>query len=42
MTQSRGRKGVAGCDNILEGQLARGRWLLGNDFTLVECDYGRC
>jgi len=26
--------------NILEGQLAHGRWLLGDDFTLVECDYG--
>ena len=25
---------------ILEGQLANRTWLLGDDFTLVECDYG--
>ena len=24
---------------ILEGQLANGKWLLGNDFTLVDCAY---
>ena len=26
--------------SILEGQLANGTWLLGDDFPLVECAYG--
>jgi glutathione S-transferase len=25
---------------ILEDQLAKTKWMLGEDFTLVECDYG--
>ena len=37
---ARGEKALPDVINILEGQLAHGRWLLGNDFTLVECDYG--
>jgi GSH-dependent disulfide-bond oxidoreductase len=25
---------------ILDGQLAKSQWLMGNDFTLVDCAYG--
>ena len=25
---------------IVEGQVAKGKWVLGDDFTLVDCAYG--
>jgi glutathione S-transferase len=37
---ARGEKALPDVIRILEGQLAHGTWLLGDDFTLVECDYG--
>jgi glutathione S-transferase len=37
---TRGEKALPAVISILEGQLANGTWLLGEDFTLVECDYG--
>jgi len=37
---ARGEKALPAVLSILEGQLANGKWLLGEDFTLVECDYG--
>jgi glutathione S-transferase len=37
---ARGEKALPAVIRILEGQLAHGTWLLGNDFTLVECAYG--
>jgi len=37
---ARGEKALPDVIRILEGQLAHGTWLLGNDFTLVECAYG--
>src|SRR5499433_1083222 len=36
---ARGEKALPAVLSILEGQLAHGKWLLGEDFTLVECDY---
>ena len=37
---ARGEKALPAVLSILEGQLAHGTWLLGDEFTLVECDYG--
>ena len=37
---ARGEKALPNVIRILEGQLAKNRWLLGDDFTLVECAYG--
>jgi glutathione S-transferase len=37
---ARGEKALPAVISILEGQLAKGKWLLGDEFTLVECDYG--
>ena len=37
---ARGEKALPPVIRILEGQLAKNKWLLGNDFTLVECAYG--
>src|SRR5215831_19513903 len=37
---ARGEKALPAVISILEGQLAKGKWLLGNEFTLVECAYG--
>ena len=36
---ARGEKALPAVLSILEGQLAHGKWLLGENFTLVECDY---
>jgi glutathione S-transferase len=37
---ARGEKALPDVIRILEGQLANGRWILGEDFTLVDCAYG--
>jgi glutathione S-transferase len=37
---ARGEKALPGVLSILEGQLAKGTWLLGDDFSLVECAAG--
>jgi glutathione S-transferase len=37
---ARGEKALPHVIKILEGQLANGKWLLGDDFSLVECAYG--
>ena len=37
---ARGEKALPNVIRTLEGQLAKNRWLLGDDFTLVECAYG--
>ncbi len=37
---ARGEKALPDVVRVLEGQLAHGTWLLGDDFTLVECAYG--
>lgn len=37
---ARGEKALPPVIRILEGQLAKVKWLLGNEFTLVECAYG--
>jgi glutathione S-transferase len=37
---ARGEQALPDVIRILEGQLAQGTWLLGEDFTLVECAYG--
>jgi glutathione S-transferase len=36
---ARGEKALPDVIKILEGQLTRGKWLLGDDFTLVDCAY---
>jgi glutathione S-transferase len=36
---ARGEKALPGLISIVEGQLAKGKWLLGSDFTLVDCGY---
>src|SRR5215510_8039312 len=36
----RGEKALPAVSSILEGQLGHGTWLLGEDFTLVDCAYG--
>jgi glutathione S-transferase len=37
---ARGEKALPAVIRVLDGQLAKGKGLLGNDFTLVECAYG--
>lgn len=37
---ARGENALPDVLRILEGQLAKGKWMLGNEFSLVECDYG--
>jgi len=37
---ARGEKALPAALSILEGQLAKNKWVLGNDFSLVDCDYG--
>jgi glutathione S-transferase len=37
---ARGEKALPAVLEILERQLAKGKWMLGNDFTLVDCAYG--
>ena len=37
---ARGEKVLPSVLQILDGQLAKSKWLLGEDFTLVECAYG--
>lgn len=36
---ARGEKALPKVIGILEGQLAKGKWLLGEDFSLVDCAY---
>ena len=36
---ARGEKALPEVLAIVEGQLARGKWILGNDFSLVDCAY---
>ncbi len=36
---ARGEKALPGVISVVEGQLAKGKWMLGNDFTLVDCAY---
>jgi glutathione S-transferase len=36
---ARAEKALPGVIGIVEGQLARGRWILGNEFSLVDCAY---
>ena len=36
---TRGEKALPGVIAIIEGQLAKGKWMLGNEFSLVDCDY---
>jgi len=36
---ARGEKALPDVIAVLEGQLAKGKWMLGNDFSLVDCDY---
>jgi glutathione S-transferase len=36
----RGEKALPGVLSILEGQLTKGKWLLGDDFSLLECAAG--
>jgi glutathione S-transferase len=37
---ARGEKALPEVIRVLDAQLAKGKWLLGDDFTLVECAYG--
>ena len=37
---ARGEKALPGVLQILEDQLKKNTWMLGEDFSLVECDYG--
>jgi GST-like protein len=37
---ARGEKALPDVISIVEGQLANTKWLLGRDFTLVDCGYG--
>jgi glutathione S-transferase len=36
----RGEKALPDVIRIVEGQLAKGKWLMGSDFSLVDCGYG--
>jgi len=36
---ARAEKALPGVIGIVEGQLARGQWMLGNEFSLVDCAY---
>jgi len=37
---ARGEKALPDLIAIIEGQLAKNKWMLGDDFTLVDCAYG--
>ena len=37
---ARGEKALPDVIGIIEGQLAKGKWIMGNEFTLVDCAYG--
>ena len=37
---ARGEKALPEVIGIVEGQLAKGKWMLGDEFTLVDCAYG--
>ena len=37
---ARGEKALPDVIRIVEGQLAKNKWMLGDDFTLVDCAYG--
>ena len=37
---ARGEKALPGVLQILDDQLKKNKWMLGDDFSLVECDYG--
>jgi glutathione S-transferase len=37
---ARGEKALPDVIRILEGQLSKTKWMLGDDFTLVDCAYG--
>jgi glutathione S-transferase len=36
---ARAEKALPGVIGIVEGQLAKGKWMLGNEFSLVDCGY---
>jgi glutathione S-transferase len=36
---ARGEKALPGVLAVIEGQLAKGKWILANEFSLVDCDY---
>ena len=36
---ARGEKALPGVIGIVEGQLGKGKWMLGNEFSLVDCGY---
>ena len=38
---ARGEKALPDVIRIVEGKLAKSKWLLGNDFTLVDCAYAQ-
>jgi len=37
---ARGEKALPDVINIIEGHLAKNKWMLGDEFTLVDCAYG--
>jgi len=37
---ARGEKALPDVISIVEGQLAKNKWIMGDDFTLVDCAYG--
>jgi glutathione S-transferase len=37
---ARGEKALPDVIKIVDGQLAKGKWMLGNEFSLVDCGYG--
>ena len=37
---ARGERALPGVMRVLDGQLERGKWMLGDEFTLLECAYG--
>jgi glutathione S-transferase len=37
---ARGEKALPDLIRIIEGQLAKGKWLMGDGFTLIDCAYG--
>jgi glutathione S-transferase len=37
---ARGEKALPAVIGIVEGQVAKGKWVLGDNFTLVDCAYG--
>jgi len=37
---ARGEKALPEVLRVLDGQLGKGKWMLGDEFTLVECAYG--